>query len=92
VCKTGNRQPLFSKKVKKEGQEERNQDAGGKGEIEGEILTLYGDIPRKPPEPGNFIGENQEHAQSNHQAAENNQYFTDSAHGDPFPDRGGLGW
>jgi hypothetical protein len=82
---------LFSEQVEKQGEEKRDQDAGGEGEIEGEIFPFDGNITRKSAEPGNFIGENQDNAQCGHQAAGHDQYFAEATHGDPFPERGGLG-
>ena len=68
---TPGRHPLFSKKGKNQGKKEGQKDAGGKGEIESEIFTLDGNITWESAEPGNFIGEKQEHTQCGHQAAEN---------------------
>ena len=83
--------PLFSKNVHNQGKEEGDQDAGGKGEIEGEILSLYENISRKFPEPGNFIGKNQDYSQRGHQTAKNDKHLTHTTHGAPFPGPGGLG-
>jgi len=68
-----NRQPLFSKQGKKQGQDDGDQDAGGQGKIEGEILTFDGNITGKPAEPGDLVGKDQDDAKRGHQAAGNDQ-------------------
>ena len=45
---------LFSEQVEDEGQNDADDNAGGEGKVEAELLLLNVNIPRKLANPGNF--------------------------------------
>lgn len=86
-----NTSKLLPEKIQNEGNEDGQQDAGGKGKVEREVVPLDGDVSRQPAEPGNLVGEQQDHPEERHQAAGNDEKLAHAAHGVPFRSGAGFG-
>ena len=58
----------------------RNDDAGGEGEIEGEVFFFDVDVAGEAAKPGEAVGERQDDADDGDDEAEDDEGFTDAGH------------
>jgi hypothetical protein len=82
---------LFPEEIQNQGNEDGQQDAGGKGKIEREIVPLDGNVSRQAAEPGNLVGKEQDYPEERHQAAGNDENLAHAAHGVPSRVAAGFG-
>lgn len=67
---------LFPKEPQEKGYENRENYAGNKGKIEGEIIPFYINITWKPANPRNFTGKGNNNANYCDYEAKDNKSFT----------------
>jgi hypothetical protein len=66
----------LSEEHKEQGQEEADDDACHEGKVKGERIPLDIDIARQPPDPGDFVAEDQDQPYYHKDYAKDNEDFS----------------
>ena len=71
---------LFPEKIYQHREDNAQDDGCGQGEVEGEILLAYKDVPGQTPQPGDLWRDHQDKTDGKEHGAQNEKEFGEMAH------------